>query len=147
MFSTWFSRQISLGTKNGVELDNIEVGYLLSVLKPLHAKWLVELYNHMSTDEGNEIVANGWKKVGIFDPIKFALSGLRISPFMWKPEFIDPLSRRIWLFSRENPGKWWWFWWLLRTRIDDDGNEFGPLDDSLWLVLSKKVSILLECMF
>ena len=82
MFSTWFSRQISLGTKNGVELDNIEVGYLLSVLKPLHAKLLVELYNHMSTDEGNEIVANGWKKAGIFDPIKFALSGLpSLDPF------------------------------------------------------------------
>ena len=30
----------------------------------------------MSTDEGNEIAANGWKKAGIFDAIKFALSGL-----------------------------------------------------------------------
>ena len=36
----------------------------------------------MSTDEGNEIVANGWKKAGIFDPIKFALSGLpSLDPF------------------------------------------------------------------
>ena len=50
--STWFSRQISLGLENGVELDEIEVDYRLVVLKPLHAKWLVELYNHMSTDEG-----------------------------------------------------------------------------------------------
>ena len=64
-FSAWFSRQISLGLGNGVELDNIEVDYHLLVLKPLHAKWLVELYNHMSTDQGNEIVANDWKKVGI----------------------------------------------------------------------------------
>ena len=49
-FSTWFSRQISLGFENGMELDDIEVDYSLSVLKPLHAKWLVELYNRASTD-------------------------------------------------------------------------------------------------
>ena len=36
----------------------------------------------MSTDEGNEIAANGWKKAGIFDAIKFALSGLpSLDPF------------------------------------------------------------------
>ena len=38
MFSTWFSREISLGLENGVELDDIEVDYRLSVLNPLHAK-------------------------------------------------------------------------------------------------------------
>ena len=27
MFSTWFSRQISLGLENGVELDDIEDDY------------------------------------------------------------------------------------------------------------------------
>ena len=82
MFSTWFSRQISLGIENGVELDDIEVDYRLSFLKPLHIKWLVELCNHMSTDEGKEIVANGWKKAGIFDAIKFGSSGLlSLDPF------------------------------------------------------------------
>ena len=38
MFSTWFSRQISLGLENGVELDDIEVDYRLLLLKPLYAK-------------------------------------------------------------------------------------------------------------
>ena len=37
-FSTWFSRKISLGLENCVELDGIEIDYRLSVLKPLHAK-------------------------------------------------------------------------------------------------------------
>ena len=59
MFSTLFSRQISLELENGVELGDIEVDYRLSVLKQLHSKWLAKLCKHMSTNEGKEIVANG----------------------------------------------------------------------------------------
>ena len=60
----------------GVELYHIEVDYRLSAFKSLHPKWLVELYNHKSTDEGKEIHANLWKKAGIFDAIKLGSSGL-----------------------------------------------------------------------
>ena len=82
MSSTWFSRQISLGLENGVELSDIQFDYRLLVLKPLHPKWLVELYNHMYTDEGKEIVANVSKKAGVFDAIKFPSSGLlSLDPF------------------------------------------------------------------
>ena len=58
MFSTWFSRQISLGHKNGVELDDIEVDYRLSVLKPLHAKWLVELCNPLLPMVGKKLTSS-----------------------------------------------------------------------------------------
>ena len=95
MFSTWSSRQISLGLENGVELDDIEDDYRLSVLKPLHVKWLVELYNHMSTDEGKEIVANGSKKAGIFDAIKLGSSGLpSLDPFADICPLIESLQLR-----------------------------------------------------
>ena len=60
----------------GVELYHIDVDYRLSAFKSLHPKWLVELYNHKSTDEGKEIHANLWKKAGIFDAIKLGSSGL-----------------------------------------------------------------------
>ena len=60
----------------GVELYHIEVDYRLSAFKSLHPKWLVELYNHKSTDEGKKIHANLWKKAGIFDAIKLGSSGL-----------------------------------------------------------------------
>ena len=33
-FSEWFSRQISIGLENGQELEDIEIDYRLSVLKP-----------------------------------------------------------------------------------------------------------------
>ena len=57
----------------------------------------MELNNHMSTDEGKEIVANGWKKAGIFEAIKLDSSGLpSLDPF----EDICPLIESLQL--REN---------------------------------------------
>ena len=61
-FSTWFSRKISLGLENGVELDDIKVDNRLSVLKPLHAKWLVELYNHCPPMRGKKLLPMVGKK-------------------------------------------------------------------------------------
>ena len=107
MFSTWFSRQIPLGLENDVELDDREVDYRLSLLKPLHAQWLVELCNHISTDEGKEIVANSWKKAGIFDTIKLGSSSLPsldpfadICPLIKSPQLRGNLSLSI-LFPEE----------------------------------------------
>ena len=154
MFSTWFSRQVSLGLENGVELDDIQVDYRLSVLKPLHAKWLIELYNHMSADEGKEIVSNGWKKAGIFGTIKLGSSGLpSLNPFADTWPLIEFLQLRenlslLTLFPEEHD--------CFREKIEeseddsdsewepdgysddcselesnDDGNAFDAFDDGL----------------
>ena len=40
-FLEWFSRQISIGLENGQELEDTEIDYCLSFLKPLHATWLI----------------------------------------------------------------------------------------------------------
>ena len=52
-FSEWFSRQISIGLENGQELEDIQIDYRLSVLKPMHAKWLISFYDFMSSLEGS----------------------------------------------------------------------------------------------
>ena len=81
-FDEWFSRQINIGLENGQELDDIEIDYRLSVLKPLHANWLISLYNYMSSAEGKEIIISGWKKSGIFDAIQLGSGGLPpLDPF------------------------------------------------------------------
>ena len=80
MFSTWFTRQISRGLENGVELDDIEVDYRLSVLKPLHAKWLVEYVITCPPTRGKKLLS--MVGTGIFDPIKLSSSGLpSLDPF------------------------------------------------------------------
>lgn len=81
-FSDWFTRQINTGLENGQELDDIEVDYRLSVLKPLHAKWLISFYNHMTTTKGQEVISNGWKKSGIYDAITLGSNKLPpLDPF------------------------------------------------------------------
>ena len=50
-------------------MDDVEIDYRLSVLKSLHAKWLISLYDYMSSPEGKAVVSDAWKKSGIYDAI------------------------------------------------------------------------------
>ena len=69
-FTEWFSRQMQIGLDRGAELENIDIANRLTVIKPLHARWMVELYNHMSSDAGLKVVISGWKTAGIFDAVR-----------------------------------------------------------------------------
>ena len=81
-FSDWFTCQINTGLENGQELDGIETDYRLSVLKPLHAKWLISVYNYMTTTKGQEVISDGQKRSGIYDSITLGSSKLlALDPF------------------------------------------------------------------
>ena len=115
-----------------MELYHIEVDYRLSAFKSLHPKWLVELYNHKSTDEGKEIHANLWKKAGIFDAIKLGSSGL---PSLDSFADICPLIESLQL--RENlslstpfPEKLDSFREKIQESEDDSDSEWEPDGDS-----------------
>ena len=124
----------------------------------------------MSNDEGKEIVANGWKKAGIFDTTKLGSSGLpSLDPFadicpLTKslqlrenlslstlfPEELDCFREKIQESEDESDSEWepdsdsdd-----CSEPESDDDGNAFVPFYDGLWFVISKKVSNLLEFVF
>ena len=81
-FSEWFRRQISIGLENGQELEDIQIDYRLSVLKHMHAKWLISFYDFMSSPEGKVVIASGWRKSGILDAVEMGLSKLPVlDPF------------------------------------------------------------------
>ena len=63
-FSEWFSRKINIGLENGRELEDIEIDYRLSDLKPLHATWIISFHDYISSPEGKAVIASGWKKNG-----------------------------------------------------------------------------------
>ena len=66
----------------GVPLEEIDINFQLTRMKPLHAQWMIELYNELSTAHGKDIIIKGWKQSGIFDAINLGSAGLpSLDPF------------------------------------------------------------------
>ena len=89
-------RQVDNTLQVGTKLEDTNIKFRLSVIKPLHAKWLVEYYNHISSEAGTEVIVNGL--AGIHDTIRSGKSSLQsIDPF----NDIAPLADSL---SEGNPG-------------------------------------------
>lgn len=87
-FNEWYTDQVFQQLYDGKPLEEIDIKLQLTTLKPLHAQWVVELFNHMTTDEGKEVILNGWKASGITEALKRGLNQLSsIDPY----QDIDPL--------------------------------------------------------
>ena len=70
-------------------MEEIDIELKLSVLKPLHASWLIELFDHMTSPAGTAVSLKGWEVADITDAVKKGTSGLpSLDPF----HDIDPLS-------------------------------------------------------
>ena len=87
-FIEWYSGQVKSQLDKNISIEDIQVGLQLTKLKPIHAGWLVEFYNHMTTTKGKDIIDGGWKASGIFDAIKLGSEKMpSIDPF----RDIDPM--------------------------------------------------------
>ena len=51
-FTEWYSRCIIQELDSGKDVDNIEVQLKMSMLKPLQAKRINDLYNYLTAPEG-----------------------------------------------------------------------------------------------
>ena len=58
-FCEWYSTQVTQALDMGKEIDEIEVPLKLSILKPLHAKWFIEMYNHTTEENGRKVCMKG----------------------------------------------------------------------------------------
>ena len=45
----WFATQLINKLESGKELENITIKFLLSTMKPLHAGWLIDCYNQLTS--------------------------------------------------------------------------------------------------
>ena len=68
----WYADQVSIQVNEGKQLDDIKVDLPISLLKPLHAKWVVQFYDKMQNEP--HIVVNGWLKSGIMDALRADIS-------------------------------------------------------------------------
>ena len=62
---SWYSQEIVKQMEAGKRSDQIKVDDRVSVVKPLHAKWIVKHYDYARTKP--QLVINVWKESGIID--------------------------------------------------------------------------------
>ena len=59
-FSECYSRKTENELSLEKKIEDVNIRFRLTTLKPLHAKWLLEFYNHIISETGAEIILNGW---------------------------------------------------------------------------------------
>ena len=64
-FVMYYSEIVRHKLENGENVEDIDVDLRLSAIKPLHAQWLVSMYNFFTSSKGSQIIVKGWKKAGI----------------------------------------------------------------------------------
>ena len=88
-FTEWYSNEIWKELEAGKDLDDIDVKLTLTILKPLHARWLVDLYDYRTSSKGSETVNNGCQFSGITGAIVKGTNELdSLDPFA----SVDPLE-------------------------------------------------------
>ena len=51
-FITYYAGAVQKQLQLGANLEDIDVDFRLSILKPLHAQWLVNVYNYFKRCDG-----------------------------------------------------------------------------------------------
>ena len=69
-FNTWYADRVSEQLRRGVAPGDLKVSMKLSDLKPLHARWIVEMFDYLK--QQNESIVNGFDKAGITEAVKSA---------------------------------------------------------------------------
>ena len=62
-FREWYALQVCSQIKGETETKPVDLR--LSIIKPLCAKWIVSIYEHIKSNPA--LVSNGFKEAGIFD--------------------------------------------------------------------------------
>lgn len=64
-FTEYYAAAVKEQIDSGKQLQEIDVDFRLSTVKPLYGQWLIALYNYMTTPKGRDIILKGWNKAGI----------------------------------------------------------------------------------
>ena len=73
-FTNWYVDQITQAMSQGQELQQIEIPLKLLNVNPLYAKWLIEIYNEMTSADGKQVCLKGQQVAGIKDAVTQGLS-------------------------------------------------------------------------
>ena len=76
-FTLWFSDQVIRAFNEGKDIKDVDISLKLSIVMPLHAKGLIEMYNHMTSSKGRDVCLKGQKVADILDAAEKGLDGLQ----------------------------------------------------------------------
>ena len=84
-FTEYFTNCITtaLADDPGRDVTTIKIDTRLSTLKPLHAKCMARIYNHLKSTHGERIICSGWRAAGIRGAVDDARMGVMptLDPF------------------------------------------------------------------
>ena len=72
MYNEWFSKQVATQLECGIDPTGVKISPKLSDLKPLHASWIVNLYDHLTNEEDMVVVHHGFDSAGITEAVNDA---------------------------------------------------------------------------
>ena len=64
----WYAEQVQVPISKGIASESVSVDSKISILKPIHTRWVTQYYDHIRMDD--DIVKNGWRRSGITKAIK-----------------------------------------------------------------------------
>ena len=81
--NNWFAETLRKELDPGKSLDEISIKFKLTTMKPLHVKWVINVFNQLSSFEGKKVILDRWKALGILDALGRGLAGFSV-------DFVDP---------------------------------------------------------
>ena len=74
LFIEWYSQEIWKELESWKELNDIDIKLMLTLLKPLHASWLTNLFDCLTSQKRAEIIFSGWQSSSITEAIVISRS-------------------------------------------------------------------------
>ena len=79
-YNEWFFKKVSQQLEKDIQPVDVKVSLGFTELKVMHAKWIMELYNHLYNQ--NEIILNRFKAASITETVESANTVLERIEFM-----------------------------------------------------------------
>ena len=94
-YQDWYAEKFIQQLNRGVAAHDVKVDVKLSIMKPLHAKWIIEMYHH--PQRSKQIVISGFRKAHVTEAVSEAdqLAQLCENPFT--EVFMVTNWKRFWL--------------------------------------------------
>ena len=73
-FNKWFAETLRKELDAGKSLDEISIKFKVMTMKYLHAKWVIDVFNQLSSFEEKKLILAGWNALVILDALESGLA-------------------------------------------------------------------------